>query len=1096
MSTDYTSVIEQLYVAYFGRPAELAGLVQWQGWLSTHNGDVAGASAQFAASAEYQTTYAGLNNLQVIDTVYYNLFHRHASLAEQTSWGGLLADHTYTIDNIVLAVANGALNGDLVAITDKVKAATIFTHALVTPAQIASYHGDSAVAAAKAFIDSVYNDATFTAATAPAQLAISVASLSIPPVEVLPLTTLQDNIVPAEGYKVIEGSIGYVLATSAPTPTFSTGDQIHGTGTHNVINLNDNNTGSLVDLITGGYTLFPTSISGVSVSGIQTANVNANGAVVFNALGAQGWTGLQNLNITSRSTHGNTDKIIVGAGTAVTVFDTANLDAYSISGEFLHLGDNLTVTGGSSVAIIEDNGLSDNRDAKIIVNGGVGTTSVSVKQIVLDGGHDQNVVITDVNHDAGLSAGVINTVVIDGLKGGREVTINDSALTHLTVVDVVGSHSWSTPDVEIHNGAFWTAPQTLNLTVNNDTDFTLSNTSSRSNYTALAVTVGPDGATVDFEGFNNVVSETISGTGVLVQDPPHDTLSSLKTITVLDYAGFTDYDLYKLDSLQSVDATGSYGVIDVVLDDTHTTFHGGAGQDIVSIQNDAVKDIIGGSAGNNEIILNGEGSFVLPSSFEPGFIISDTWTVVNPGTFTLANTIKHVKNFNTLGVGELSSGVFYVDKVVGDPDVLLGAANNSVIDNLVVNGSTAHTVIFADVNAGVGLTFTGNDKEGVGVYTAYAEAADYTSLGHIAPTLDVTLNSSTAAEEIQVKWLSLADHAFKGITHVHIDSLGSPAQWHGANQIESLYDIGLKELTVTGTEGLKIGDLYDNATSLIIHNQLSSNDVVSGVVDIDLLKTPNVTSLTLDGEVKIHDFETDAVGVTVVAGNDNQNNYYSLQGSGDGTDTLTLGNGNNHVWDLHNTDTVNVTVGTGSNEINLGSSSNNIYLGLHSLDSGDADFISIGHGTFATVTPDSTHTVISALTKITTIDGINSAIFGHDTITFSADSTSISQQGVEVITSATIGIHEGLLGVDDSKIGYEVSAAFDALIANGHVVGEFVGLDGFTYLIENNYSAYSTYSAAAAGKFALDTVVKLTGLAGSITETSYIDTSHTLHLVG
>lgn len=45
---------QQLYVAYFNRPADTLGLAFWM------TKDAASASASFAASTEYATTYAGM----------------------------------------------------------------------------------------------------------------------------------------------------------------------------------------------------------------------------------------------------------------------------------------------------------------------------------------------------------------------------------------------------------------------------------------------------------------------------------------------------------------------------------------------------------------------------------------------------------------------------------------------------------------------------------------------------------------------------------------------------------------------------------------------------------------------------------------------------------------------------------------------------------------------------------------------------------------------------------------------------------------------------------------------------------------------------
>jgi hypothetical protein len=56
MATTYHVAIEQLYVAYFNRPADRAGLAYWEAVAQARQGDLAGMSAAFAASTEYRTT--------------------------------------------------------------------------------------------------------------------------------------------------------------------------------------------------------------------------------------------------------------------------------------------------------------------------------------------------------------------------------------------------------------------------------------------------------------------------------------------------------------------------------------------------------------------------------------------------------------------------------------------------------------------------------------------------------------------------------------------------------------------------------------------------------------------------------------------------------------------------------------------------------------------------------------------------------------------------------------------------------------------------------------------------------------------------------
>jgi S-layer protein len=78
--------IQTLYVAYFNRPADPLGL---QAWLST-GASIATIAAGFSASQEYKDTYGGKSPLDLVDSIYMNLFGRHAEAAGLVYWAGKL----------------------------------------------------------------------------------------------------------------------------------------------------------------------------------------------------------------------------------------------------------------------------------------------------------------------------------------------------------------------------------------------------------------------------------------------------------------------------------------------------------------------------------------------------------------------------------------------------------------------------------------------------------------------------------------------------------------------------------------------------------------------------------------------------------------------------------------------------------------------------------------------------------------------------------------------------------------------------------------------------------------------------------------------
>ncbi len=160
MATTYHSDIQKLYVAYFNRPADTAGLNYWDKIVSASNGDTTAVAAAFATSAEYVARFAGMNAHAIVDQVYQNLFGRSAELSGLNYWAGMLDDGLLTIDRIVKNIADGAQGSDLTSFANKAKVALDFTAALDTVSDIAGYSGADVLRAANAFLNTITSDAT------------------------------------------------------------------------------------------------------------------------------------------------------------------------------------------------------------------------------------------------------------------------------------------------------------------------------------------------------------------------------------------------------------------------------------------------------------------------------------------------------------------------------------------------------------------------------------------------------------------------------------------------------------------------------------------------------------------------------------------------------------------------------------------------------------------------------------------------------------------------------------------------------------------------------------------------------------------------
>lgn len=175
--TTHVAAVQQLYVAYFGRPADVAGLDYWTNVVETSKGSTTQVSANFALSTEYTAAFAGMSNTQIVDKIYMNLFGRAADTAGRDYWVGLLNAGSIKVNTIVADVANGAQTTDKEIVENKVAGATAFTTALDLPAEQAGYTGTAALNLAKAFITSITTDASLTTAITPANLNTTVSGV-------------------------------------------------------------------------------------------------------------------------------------------------------------------------------------------------------------------------------------------------------------------------------------------------------------------------------------------------------------------------------------------------------------------------------------------------------------------------------------------------------------------------------------------------------------------------------------------------------------------------------------------------------------------------------------------------------------------------------------------------------------------------------------------------------------------------------------------------------------------------------------------------------------------------------------------------------
>lgn len=1093
--------LELVYIGYFNRAADGGGFNFWDGqYASAIAGGQSATQAlnnianSFTPQAETLKLYpilsttgplnpgnpvevAAINSL--ITSVYQNLFDRAPDAAGQAYWANQILTGAVGLGTAILAIANGATGNDLTLEQNKISAALNFTTSTA-----GANLGLTAATTTSALLGEA-NSILGLVTTNPASVTTAntattnfITSGGGQPVTTFTLTAGVDA--PGTGAfangEPAGDSVTYGTFNQFGVGTFSSGDTIKATGSNNTLNLAYVSTTS---------TLATVNVANTTVSGVQNLVISSGEAIKVDTTG---FTGLTQVNVTSASGTGNVDSITAAATTNVTMAD--HLTANTVAA--------LTVNGGATVVINEANGVFSNFG--IAVNGGAGTTSVSVTQTESGAGKDGLVTVTDTNYATATAVGVIASVTLDGL--GHGAIVKDSGLTNLTVNDVDAFQG-----VTISNGGFAGGATTLNLSLNNDATFTLVDASGASNYTALNVTTGAAASSIVEAGLTNVTAETISGSSVLTQAAAG--MTALKTITVSGAAGLLDSDLNGLAHLTSVTDTSS-GAVTVALNDTLTSFSGATatGAEVVTITQDATQAITGNGLAASEVVFDNAAS-----------------------TFTAANSGAEVTGFKVLGVGASGSGTFN-----------MAAAPFNGFTSIDDQG-TAGGVSFTNVAAGTALAIDAADGGVVTYQTAdTAGASDSVSvtLGEAAGNpngLAATTTAFTATSN-----LVLRDSALVGIGNVNVNVNDTSTVSPAANTVTlgALSDSSMSSLTISGTGDLTVtntyidntvtslsitdnatglagltfaagitanlgtltlagsntnamalGTLTDTATSLTVTDSYAgnvnltvnssghlttesySNSSAHGVMTLGANTGAALSSLTLNGAV-VDTVAGDAVthGITVSGATDNSTVAFTTVAAGGAglntgttyySDSFTLGNGASDSVVDHGVGNITASLGNGAGDV-------------VSLGNGAApttQTVTIGSGSGDTVSSGSVGTVSITAADLST-NAVGDSIFlngtgVHATVTVGNANDSISVGGSDsvVTISAGTGANQILLATGTSgSVSLGAHTGIDAISVGANDTGnlaKIVTISGLNSSATTNDTITFTGDAGATG---------------------------------
>lgn len=161
--------LQEIYIAFFGRPADPEGLRYWEDQLGTGSTLMTVAGCM-SAQAEFQEAFAGLSNAGMVETIFENLFGRSPDDEGLRFYLTELEAGHATADTIAIRIIDAAKDADLSTLQAKVVAAGLFTNQLDTAVEISAYRGNSAADVARLFLKDIDGEKGATSETVDAAI--------------------------------------------------------------------------------------------------------------------------------------------------------------------------------------------------------------------------------------------------------------------------------------------------------------------------------------------------------------------------------------------------------------------------------------------------------------------------------------------------------------------------------------------------------------------------------------------------------------------------------------------------------------------------------------------------------------------------------------------------------------------------------------------------------------------------------------------------------------------------------------------------------------------------------------------------------------
>lgn len=172
-SSIHDSTVNAFYLAFYGRPADPAGLKFWAQQLASNNGELGAITQAFATSEEALVRFGDETLAGRIGEIYQALFNRAPDAAGLEYWMGVVEQGHASLADVSVAIMRGALGSDATLTALRQQAVDAFTAQV--EAGGTEYSGYAAVEAARILVRAVTADATAADVDALVKAAVSFA---------------------------------------------------------------------------------------------------------------------------------------------------------------------------------------------------------------------------------------------------------------------------------------------------------------------------------------------------------------------------------------------------------------------------------------------------------------------------------------------------------------------------------------------------------------------------------------------------------------------------------------------------------------------------------------------------------------------------------------------------------------------------------------------------------------------------------------------------------------------------------------------------------------------------------------------------------